>query len=225
MLIWPLAWDPAPLRPNSPSRRELAASEPETYTADRAASNRAHEAPWFGDPNGPQPVRDTSACAQAVNCKPGTSIDHIGRTRSGLRLLTRSLAQMRRRCPAMHVDDLGATCRTLRVKIRTSDSIALGLTRSSLWDHGVSVRAAELVQARVRWRILLEEILLCRVASTIAPESEISPSMASRAWMPCKLVCSGRSRPVPLKSPRTLRKRGQPAHFAQEGLLKESCSM
>ena len=129
----------------------------------------------------------------------------VGRTWSGLRLLTRSLAQMRRRCPAMHVDDLGVTCRTLRVKIRTSDSIALGLTRSSLWDHGVSVHAAELVQARVRWRILLEEILLCRVASTIAPESEISPSMASRAWMPCKLVCSGRSRPVPLKSPRTLR--------------------
>ena len=149
----------------------------------------------------------------------------VGRTRSGLRLLTRSLAQMRRRCAAMHMDDLGATCRTLRVKIRTSDSIALGLTCSSLWDHGVSVHAAEPVQARVRWRILLEEILLCRVASTIAPESEISPSMASRAWMPCKLVCSGRSRPVPLKSPRTLRKRGQPAHFAQEGLLKESCSM
>ena len=55
------------------------------------------------------------------------------------------------------------------------------------------------------WRILLGETLLCWVASTIAPESEISPRSVSRARLPCKLICSGRSRPVPLKSPRTLR--------------------
>ena len=71
----------------------------------------------------------------------------VGRTRSGLRLLTRSLAQMRRRCAAMHMDDHGATDRPLAVKIRTSDSIALGLTSSSLRDHGVSVHAKQSQQA------------------------------------------------------------------------------
>ena len=72
--IWPLAWDPAPLRPNSPSRRELAASEPKTYTADRAASNRAHEAPWFGGPTGPQPTRATSAMCYRTCRVAATSI-------------------------------------------------------------------------------------------------------------------------------------------------------
>ena len=71
----------------------------------------------------------------------------VGRTWSGLRLLTRSLAQMRRRCAAMHMDDHGATDRPLAVKIRTSDSIALGLTSSSRRDHGVSVHAKQSQQA------------------------------------------------------------------------------
>lgn len=71
----------------------------------------------------------------------------VGRTWSGLRLLTRSLAQMRRRCAAMHMDDHNATDRPLAVKILTSDSIALGLTSSSRRDHGVSVHAKQSQQA------------------------------------------------------------------------------
>ena len=48
----------------------------------------------------------------------------VGRTWSGLRLLTRSSAQMRRRCAAMHMDDHGATERPLAVKIRAFDAQA-----------------------------------------------------------------------------------------------------